>query len=69
MRANNSRVAIRGSGRGRQCSVMTKKSCVGHGVAQHRVVHARREIAEVATPLQDFATPCEWCETKLDPKT
>jgi hypothetical protein len=37
-------------------------------MAQHRTVHTRREIAEVAIPLQGFATPWEWCEAKTDPK-
>ncbi len=37
-------------------------------MARHRAIHTRREIAEVAIPLQDFATQWEWCEAKPDPK-
>ncbi len=45
------------------------KICVyGMRMAQHRAVHTRRKIAEVATPLQGFATPWQGCEAKSDPK-
>jgi len=37
-------------------------------MAQHRAIHIRREIAEVATALQDFAAQWEWCDAKPDPK-
>jgi len=37
-------------------------------MAQHRVIHSRREIDEVANPLQDFATQWEWCEAKPNSK-
>ena len=31
-------------------------------------IYTRREISEVATPLQTFATQWEWCEAKPDQK-